>query len=535
MDELATRRPPERCGKLVASGVYDACMTGEKANRLNVWALEYGLKPGAISGSFVLVALLWAFPLQHIIAYPFVFLFFGAVMGSAWFGGVIAGFLAVTFSSLLITYFFVPPLYSMSLTKDSQSFLTAFIVCAIAITVVSSARKRAEIAIRAARDQLETKVQERTLELQQSNLEIKESERQLRLLTEAIPQQIWRADAAGRIEYCNRHLCDYIGRPSGTLQDAALFDALHPEDDLQFRREWQAALASGNPFEMEARIRGANGAYRWFLVRSIAQHAEDGRIARWYGIHIDIEQQRNAQQGLVRAQDELTRFARTLSLAEMAASIAHELNQPLTAVVTHAYACREWLRSDPANLEKASATAEKIVQESTRASSVVSRVRALFSQEPHVRKTTDMNRLIQALARILRDEAIRRDVSIKLVLANDVPRLEMDTVQIQQVLLNLATNAMDALMLVRSPRELIIRSEKRGDDEILVTVEDHGPGIAPEIAPKIFEPFFSTKRHGTGMGLAICRSIVESHQGRLWAANSMRGGAIFQFTLRAQS
>lgn len=510
-------------------------MTGAKTTGLSEWTFEYGLKPCAIAGCFVLVALLWAFPLQHIIAYPFVFLFFGAVMGSAWFGGIIAGFLAVTFSSLLITYFFVPPLFSMSLTRDSQSFLTAFIVCAIAITVVSSARKRAENAIRDARDQLEAKVQERTIELQRSNLEIKESERQLRLLTEAIPQQIWRADAAGRIEYCNHHLCDYIGMHSETLNEGAFFNALHSEDEPMFRREWKSALASGETFEMEARVRGANGAYRWFLVRSIPQRAEDGRIARWYGIQIDVEQQHKAQQSLLRAQDELTRLSRTLSLAEMAASIAHELNQPLTAVVTHAYACLEWLRTKPANLEKASKTAEKIVQESTRAGSVVSRVRALFSEEPHLRELTDVNRLIQALTRLLRDEAIRRDVSIKLILANDLPRLEMDSVQIQQVLLNLATNAMDAMMLVRGPRELTIRSEKRSDTEILVAVEDHGPGIASEIAPRIFEPFFSTKPHGTGMGLAICRSIVESHQGRLWAANSNRGGATFQFTVRAQS
>ena len=134
--------------------------------------MENALKPCAIAVVFVIVALLWTFPLQHAIAYPFVFLFFGAIMGSAWFGGMIAGFIAVALSSLLVTYFFVPPFYSMSVAKESQSFLTAFIVCAIAITVVSSARKRAESAIREARDLLEEKVRERTAELEQSNREI---------------------------------------------------------------------------------------------------------------------------------------------------------------------------------------------------------------------------------------------------------------------------------------------------------------------------------------------------------------------------
>ena len=515
--------------------VYDANMTGTEAKQLSRWTMEYGLKPCAIASCFVVVALLWTFPLQHIIAYPFVFLFFAAIMGSAWFGGFIAGFVAVVMSSLLIDYFFVPPLFSISVAKDSQSFFAAFIVCAIAITVVSSARKRAENAIRIARDQLEAKVLERTAELQRSNLEIRESERQLRMLTEAIPQQIWRTGAAGCIEYCNQHLCDYLGRRVETLQGEEFFNVIHPEDRPLFRQGWQAALASAGMFEIEARVRGADGIYRWFLVRSIPQRSEDGEIARWYGIHIDIEQQHSAQQSLVQAQDDLTRLLRTLSMAEMAASIAHELNQPLTAVVTHAYACREWLQSEPANLEKASATAEKIVQESTRASVVVSRVRALFRKEAQVRELASINRLIRELARLLRDEAIRRDVSIRLELTDDLPQLEMDPVQIQQVLLNLAINGMDAMTRVAAPRELIIRSKKHGDGEILVVVEDHGSGIAPAIASRMFEPFFSTKPDGTEMGLAICRSIIEAHDGRLWAEDSKQGGAILQFTVRAQS
>ena len=294
-------------------------------------------------------------------------------------------------------------------------------------------------------------------------------------------------------------------------------------------------MASGERFEVEVRVRGASGIYRWFLVRSISQRSEEGEISRWYGIHIDIEQQHRAQQSLVQAQDDLTRLLRTLSMAEMAASIAHEPNQPLTAVVTHAYACREWLQSKPANLEKASATAEKIVQESTRASVVVSRVRALFRKEAQAREMTSINRLIQELARLMRDEAIRRDGSIRLELADDLPQLEMDPVQIQQVILNLAMNGMDAMMRVARPRELIIRTEKHSNSGILVAVKDQGPGIAPEIAERIFEPFFSTKPHGTGMGLAICRSIIEAHDGRIWAEESALGGAILQFTLRAQS
>lgn len=152
--------------------LYDANMAVVSANRLSQWSMAYGLKPCAIAVCFVLVALLWTFPLQHIIAYPFVFLFFGAIMGSAWFGGAIAGFLAVVQSSFLITYFFIPPLFSIGVAKESQSFLAAFILCAIAISIVSSARKRAENAIRNARDELEAKVQERTAELKHVRISV---------------------------------------------------------------------------------------------------------------------------------------------------------------------------------------------------------------------------------------------------------------------------------------------------------------------------------------------------------------------------
>ena len=499
------------------------------------WAIGSVVKPLAIALAFVFAALLWSLPLQHVIAYPFVFLFFGAIMGSAWFGGRIAGFVAVVVSSLVVSYFFVPPFYSLEVEKESQSFFAAFIICAIFVTVVSSARKHAEVTITVARDELDAKVRERTAELELSNAEIEERERQLRQITEAIPQQIWRTDAEGRIEYGNHHLCEATGLNQEQISGQGLFHALHPEDEPLFTASWNRSLSTGNSLEFEARVQVRDGSYRWFLIRSIPQRTPQGAIACWYGTHIDIEQQHRAQQELAHTQEDLAHLSRTLSMAEMAASIAHELNQPLTAVVTHAYACREWLNTSPANLEKASATAEKIVQESTRASEVIRRVRALFRKDDQVRESTDINRLIQDLVRLLRDEAIRRDVSIRIVPAPGLPRLEVDPVQIQQVLLNLAMNGMEAMAASPRRRELILRSAHGSDDQVVVSVEDHGPGVPPEISTKIFEPFFSTRRDGTGMGLAICRTIVEAHDGRIWTSEAPGGGAIFQFTLRTQT
>jgi hypothetical protein len=306
-------------------------------------------------------------------------------------------------------------------------------------------------------------------------------------------------------------------------------------DERVFRQVWHSALETGKAFEVEARVLSAAGNYRWFLIRSIPQLSADGAIARWYGIHIDIEQQYRAQQGLIQAQGKLARLSRILSMGELAASIAHELNQPLTAVVTHSYACRQWLRANPANIERAADTADKIVQESTRASAVVARVRALFRKDDFVREARNLNSLIQELVRLLRDDAIRRNVSIELVLAEDLPKADLDPVQIQQVFLNLVLNAMDAMAEASEPRQLTIRTIKQADSMIQMTVEDRGTGLTPEVAARIFEPFFSTKANGTGMGLAICRSIIEAHEGRIWATESAGGGTVFHITLPVSS
>jgi PAS domain S-box-containing protein len=495
-------------------------------------AFEYVLKPCAIAVVFVLVALLWTFPLQHWIDYPFVFLFFGAIMGSAWFGGRISGLIAVVLSSFLVTYLFIPPLYSIKVAAESQSFLAAFILFAIAMSFVSSARKRAETQVRQARDLLETRVWERTAELERSNRDIQQSERELRLLTEAIPQQIWRADADGSIEYVNQNLRDYLGVPEEALRGDRLFRTIHLRDAYLVQDAWTHALQSGAPFEVQARIVNAKKEYRWFLIRAFPQRSEEGNIVRWYGLHIDIEDRQREQQSLTARQERLSHLSRNLSMSEVAASIAHELNQPMTALVTHAYACHEWANSNPPNIEKVSATAEKIVQESTRASAVVKRVRSLFSNEDVVRTPTDLNLLIEDSARLFRDDTIREGVRVVLDLDNKLPLAEIDPIQIQQVLINLSKNAIEAMAHSAGDSILAISTKKESDHEILVTVADTGPGIVEEFVHDIFEPFFSTKKNGTGIGLAICRSIIEAHDGHISARNGEAGGAIIQFTVR---
>ena len=340
--------------------------------------------------------------LQPLFPYPFLFLFFGAVMASAWFGGTIAGLLAVLVSTLLVDYFFVPPFHSFSISTTAEAYLASFIVCALAASSVSSAKKKSAEALQEALDHLEVRVSERTAEL-------------------------------------------------------------------------------------------------------------------------------------MKTQTELARLAQFLSMGELAASIAHEVNQPLTAVVTHGHACLEWLSADPPNLEKTRSTVERIIQDGTRAGAVISRVRALFKKEVPTKEWLDMNEVIHELTLFLREEALRRHVVIRTDLIPGLPKVEADRVQLQQVILNLVANGMDAMAeTTERQRELLI-SARAEQEEIAVRVEDSGVGLNHQAAEKIFQPFFSTKAHGIGMGLAISRSIVEAHEGKLWATPRPSGGAVFQFTLPIRS
>jgi PAS domain S-box-containing protein len=491
--------------------------------------MNYVVQPFAVAGFFVLVAFLWTLLLQHLVAYPFLFLFLGAVMGSAWFGGRTAGVISVVMSTAAVDYFFVPPLYSFYVNPVAQTYTAAFIVCAIVMSWMSATRKRSEAAVREARDELEQRVLERTAELRQSIVEIQESERRLKTLTQAIPQQIWAAGADGRIEHCNHHLLNYVGATE--LSGEQFLAALHPEDLQAFCEAWERSRATGDKLEGEWRVRAADGHYRWFLIRSLPQRNSDGEIERWYGTHIETEERRHAEQALNQAQLELADLNHRLGMGELAASIAHELNQPLTALTANAYACREWLRATPANVERASLTAEKIVAESKRASEVVKRVRALFRKEIESRDLVDVNRLIQDLVRLLHDDAVRREISVHVDLDPILPTVKADAIQVQQVLLNLATNGMDAMMSQATERDLIITSRRSSHSEVEIEVKDCGAGVNVELAQRVFEPFFTTKAHGIGMGLAISRTIVEAHDGKLWFTRRTPRGSSFHFTI----
>jgi C4-dicarboxylate-specific signal transduction histidine kinase len=245
-----------------------------------------------------------------------------------------------------------------------------------------------------------------------------------------------------------------------------------------------------------------------------------------------VAEREKAQQALIQSQSELAHLSKVLTMGELTSSIAHEVNQPLTAVVNYGNACLEWLSASPPNLEEARLAAETIVKDGTRAAAVLGRIRALFQKQPLSTEWLDMNAVVQELIALLRHEISKRRVSLQTDLAANLPRVKADRVQLQQVLLNLIVNAMEATRDTKDrPREIAVRTRRESDAAIRVSVEDNGCGFAPGVGQRIFDPFFTTKPDGTGLGLSISRSLVESHRGRLSAEARPEGGSIFQFTL----
>ena len=243
----------------------------------------------------------------------------------------------------------------------------------------------------------------------------------------------------------------------------------------------------------------------------------------------DAERRRTAE-ALRQAQADLTRASRVTAMGELTASLAHEVNQPIAAAVINANSCSRWLAGDAPNIEEARAAATRIVQDGTRAAEIVNRVGLLFKKGAAKRELLAVNDIIREMVVLLRGEAAQYSVSIHEDLARDLPETMGDRVQLQQVMMNLIMNGIDAMKDVDGAREMTIRSERANNQQLQVSVSDTGAGL-PEQHDQIFKPFFTTKSHGTGMGLSISRSIMESHGGRLWASNGFPRGASFHITL----
>jgi C4-dicarboxylate-specific signal transduction histidine kinase len=239
----------------------------------------------------------------------------------------------------------------------------------------------------------------------------------------------------------------------------------------------------------------------------------------------------SSEAALHRAQTDLAHVSRVTTMGELTASIAHEVNQPIAGVVTNAGACLRWLAGETPNLEKAREAAARIVRDGTRAADIIARIRQIFVKGSPERNWVDVNQMARETADLLRNEAARYRVSLRTDLSPDVPQIMADRVQLQQVVVNLLVNGMDAMKQVEGMRELTLKSWRAQEGQITVSVTDTGAGLPPQQTESLFDAFFTTKPHGTGMGLSISRSIIEAHQGRLWATPNEPRGAAFLFTL----
>ena len=359
---------------------------------------------------------------------------------------------------------------------------------------------------------------------------LRASERDLSLIIETIPGMVWCAAPDGELNHLNQRLLEYTGTSPDDWAQLGWATLLHPDDAEPTAQAWSRAVATGQPHQAQCRFRRFDGVYRWFQVLGQAARDNEGRVARWYGLLIDIDDRKNMEEALRSSQARLSRAIQTATVGEFAAAIAHEINQPLAAVVTNGQACLRWLAAQPPGMAKAQEAAERIVRDGKEAGEVVRRIRTLFKQAAVEKIELNLNEVIGEVLHLLNGETTRKRVAVETDLDQDLAPVAGDRVQLQQLIFNLLLNGIEAMDSVADrPKKLFVCSKRASPETVLVEVRDSGTGLKDP--DRIFEAFFTTKENGMGMGLAICRSIIDAHHGWLWAASAEGSGTTFSFSL----
>jgi len=360
---------------------------------------------------------------------------------------------------------------------------------------------------------------------------LREKENHLRLIIEAIPALIWCAlPGEGKVVYANQRFCNYAGLTLDQLPECKWATLIHPDDVEPTGKSWRHALETGEPHEITHRLRRGDGEYRWFQTLAEPLRDRDNRITQWYGLNIEIDESKKTAEALRLTQAKLTRATQIATVAELSASIAHEINQPLAAVVANADACEMWLSANPPNLERARLAIQRIIRDGNASAAVIHQIRMLFEQEAANKVALDMNEVIREVLHLVSNELQRRDISVLTELSRDLPITLADRVQMQQLMINLVNNGIEAMDgTSHCVKRLLLRSGSESSNSILIEVCDQGSGLTdPE---RVFEPFFTTKEKGMGIGLSICRSIIEAHGGSIWVTQNKDLGATFSFRL----
>jgi PAS domain S-box-containing protein len=364
---------------------------------------------------------------------------------------------------------------------------------------------------------------------------LRRERKQLREIIEGIPAMAFSVRPDGSPELVNQRWLDYSGLSTSTLDGSRGWEStIHPDDVEAHLEKWRTALASGEPFESEARHRNTSGQYRWFLAQAVPLRDKQGKIVKWYGTLTDVEERKQAEEErerLRRLETQLAHTNRLSMLGELTASLAHEINQPIAAAIASAGACLRWLDREQPELDRAREAINRIKDDGKRAADIIAGVKSFYRKDGAPKRVLlDVNEVVREMLVLLHREAERHSVLMRTELAPALPAVRADRVQLQQVLMNLMVNGIEAME--GRGGELLITTGM-GEGGIMVSVSDSGVGIPADKLDQIFSAFVTTKPAGTGMGLAISRTIVESHDGKLWAEANPGAGATFRFTLPA--
>ena len=495
-------------------------------------AVRYGLALVWVAAALGLAQAFLYFHLPQ----PFTAFALSAIAITFWYGGTKPGILAALLSSLARSYFFEPEINTVSRVLYDLVFL----IFALLMTRVARAR-----------NELEVRVAERTAELTRSNedlkleiaernraeAELRESEAYLAEAQRLSHTGSWAwTPATGELRYWSEECYRVLGFDphGGQPRFETFFQRIHPDDQATTTEKIEGARREKAEFELDYRIVHPGGEIRDIHAVGHPVLSSSGDLLEFVGTVIDVTERKRAdeeRERLRQAQADLAHVSRVTTMGELTASLAHEVKQPIAAAVTDANTCLRWLTRDQPDLEEAREAASRIVKDATRAAEIISRVRLLFKKGAPQRELVDVNEVIREMIVLLRSEATRYSIFVRTDLTADLPQIMGDRVQLQQVVMNLILNSFDAMKDVDGTRELTIKSQRAEDERLMVSVSDTGVGLPPQQADQIFNAFFTTKIHGTGMGLRISRSIVESHGGRLWAADNSSRGAIFHLTL----
>ncbi|HYR88093.1 MAG TPA: PAS domain S-box protein [Terriglobia bacterium] len=471
--------------------------SGHTARISQTHVFRYG-----IALAFVGAALSLSLLLRPLLPDGFLIFFLSAVMLAGWFGRTGAGVLAVIVSMVTVDYYFIAPYRAFVVEVDELPYLLAFLFSAVVTSWLGSARRAAE-------------------EKQKAHLDE---------LFEQTPEAIILVDLQDRVLRVNKEFTHIFGYRIDEILNRPSVDLITPIELRADAMKNRERLADGQHINVETIRKRKDGSCLNVSEVSFPVIA-NGKCIGYYAIFRDITEGKRALERLQKAQAELAHLSRITTMGELAASIAHEINQPIGAIVTNGNAAVRWLRQTPPYTNEAEETLECIVRDANRAAQVIGRIRSLLRKTPSVMVRLDVNEVIREVLTLTSYETGRRGAFVLTELAGGLPMIFGDRIQLQQVLLNLIMNSFDAMSGISDrPRHVMVKSSVHSDS-VLVQVRDTGSGWEDQHAAVIFDPFFTTKKDGIGMGLTISRSIIENHGGSLWAERGIPHGATLKFTL----